>query len=304
MGSQLFNFNKSRNTNPQVPSSGDKTKRLVLDTTTFQRLRSVIYDLSGIYFTDNKKYLLEDRIGKRIIKRDLKTFNEYIDLLNSNDSKQELHHLFSVITINETYFFRANQQFEALEEIVIPEIYKLRSQSSRNPILRFWSAASSSGEEAYTLAMLLLEKIKPRFPNVQFQIIGSDISNKIIQDARAAIYKEYAIRFVPPNYMKKYFTKEGNNYILNNEVKKMVRFVNLNLYDQSAMRTMKNCDVVMCANVLIYFDIPSKQKVVSYLFDSLNKGGYLFIGYSESLHGISKAFKLVHLPKAMAYKKE
>ncbi|MDQ1266954.1 MAG: chemotaxis protein methyltransferase CheR, partial [Bacteroidota bacterium] len=155
-----------------------------------------------------------------------------------------------------------------------------------------------------TIAILILEKLRHQYPQVQFQVLGSDINNAVLDTARAGIYKEYSIRNMPVSYLNKYFRKSGSTYILNDEVKKMVRFMNINLYDSVAIQQVANCDVIFCCNVLIYFDIPSKQQAVSYLYNSLNKGGYLFIGYSESLHGISKAFKLVHLPKAMAYKRE
>jgi chemotaxis protein methyltransferase CheR len=277
--------------------------QLILSDGTFRELRDVVYSLCGIYYTESKKYLLEGRISKRIASKGLGSFEDYLNLLKSPQSRHEVNQLFEAITINETYFFRAEQQFEAFEKIIIPEILKTKG-STPNPVIRIWSAASSTGEEAYTIAMIFLERIKPLFPHVQFQILGSDINNAVLETARKGVYKEYSIRNVPQNFLNKYFVKQGNTYVLGDEVKKHVKFMNLNLYDSVQMRSIINCDVIFCCNVLIYFDIPSKQQVVSYLYDSLNKGGYLFIGYSESLHGISKAFKLIHLPKAMAYKKE
>ena len=118
------------------------------------------------------------------------------------------------------------------------------------------------------------------------------------------MYKEYAIRNVPKDVLAKYFRFNGSLYVLSDQVKNMVRFSNINLYNAAQMRQMRGIDVIFCCNVLIYFDLSSKQQVVSHIFDSLNRGGYLFIGYSESLHGISKAFKLVHHSKSMVYKKE
>ena len=271
---------------------------------TFKNLRDLIYNLSGIYFTESKRYLLEGRIAKRVTARNLKTFEDYIRFIQSPFGKQELNYLYEAITINETYFFRAEQQFEALEKVLIPEI--LREKTTITPMITFrvWSAASSTGEEAYTIAMIIKEKIQPQFPKVQFQIVGSDINTKVIEAARKGIYKDYAIRNVPPLYLNKYFHKDGNLYVLDESIKSMVRFVQINLFDPLQVKTMSNCDVIFCANVLIYFDLPSKQKVVQNLYDALNKGGYLFIGYSESLHGVTQAFKLIHLSKAMAYKKE
>mgnify|MGYP006285944771 CR=1 FL=1 len=307
MSSELFKFkfNKSKPgaaKRPGAASSASK-KKLNLENSTFDELRDVIYKKTGIYYSESKKYLLEGRIAKRLEAKRMNSFEEYVSLLKSFNAREEMNKLFEAITINETYFFRAEQQFEALEKIVIPEILKPKL-SQTMPVFRIWSAASSSGEEAYTIALIVLEKLKPLYPHVQFQIVASDINNAVLDSARKGIYKEYAVRNVPDHYMRKYFKKSGSTYVINNEVKKMVKFINLNLFDPQHMKTMVNCDVIFCCNVLIYFDLPSKQQVVSYLYDALNRGGYLFIGYSESLHGVSKAFKLIHLPKAMAYKKE
>lgn len=305
MAGSLFNIGMKKSelvektTRPPVVTGG--STEMTIDE--FDKLRSLIYDLSGIYFTDSKKYLLESRISKRIAANNMKTFLEYISFLQATPGRRELDALFEAITINETYFFRVPQQIEALEKAIIPELIKLKT-GMPNPTIRIWSAASSTGEEAYTIAIIILEKIKPLFPYLNFQVIGTDINNAVIDSARKAVYKEYAVRNIPDNLLRKYFVIDNGLYTLKDDVKRLVRFSNVNLYDSTEIRTLPQCDVIFCANVLIYFDIPSKQKVVSDLHSVLNKNGYLFIGYSESLHGISKAFKLVHLPKAMAYQKD
>lgn len=306
MGSDLFKFRNSKASDDigaPIETIVGAGKQQSMSDATFIDLREVIYKLCGIYYTDGKKYLLEGRIAKRLIARNMHTYEEYVEFLKSPYCRQEINQLFEAITINETYFFRAEQQFDAFEKIIVPEILKLRSKES-NPTFRVWSSASSTGEEPYTLAILIKERLKPLFPNVNFQILGSDINNSVLETARLGIYKDYSIRNVPQQYLMKYFKKQGNTYHISQEIKSMVRFMNINLFDPIQMRSINGCDVIFCCNVLIYFDIPSKQQVVSYIYDSLNKGGYLMIGYSESLHGISKAFKLVHLPKAMAYKKD
>jgi chemotaxis protein methyltransferase CheR len=306
MGTQLFKFGISKN----KPAPGKSRSfmendlgKLEMSDQTFQEMRDVIYKLCGIYYTESKKYLLEGRIAKRLVANKMKTYEEYISFIKSFGGRDELKDLFEAITINETYFFRAPQQFDAFENILVPEIIKNKPAHQKN-VFRIWSAASSTGEEAYTTAIIILERLQRKFPNVQFQILGSDINNAVLESARKGIYKEYAIRNIPEDMLRRYFTQQGNTYVIKDHVKKMVKFMNVNLYDANQMRAISSCDVIFCANVLIYFDIPSKQQVVSHLYNSLNKGGYLFIGYSESLHGISKAFKLVHLPKAMAYLKE
>ncbi len=306
MAGNLFNIGYKKKEEPaQSMGSTSAYPSIASEMTSdeFDKMRTLIYDLTGIYFTDSKKYLLESRILKRITSNKMQSFADYINFIKTMPGRKELDALFEAITINETYFYRVPQQFEAFEKAIIPEIAKLKA-SAPSPTLRIWSAAASSGEEAYTLAIIILERLKPLYPRINFQIIGTDINAAVLDFARNGVYKEYAVRNIPEPVLRKYFKQENGQYILSNEVKRMVRFTQMNLYDSIALRSIPPCDVIFCANVLIYFDIPSKQKVVSDLYNTLTKGGYLFVGYSESLHGISKAFKLVHLPKAMAYQKD
>lgn len=312
MSGGLFDkFKLSSPTQPERPkilttgySSQINDNSPKMDDATFRKFRDFIYQQCGIYYTENKKYLLEGRIAKRVDANNFKSFDEYYNFLSSPiNIRKEMQPLFEVITINETYFFRNEPQFSALENIIAPEILKIKVSDQKRRF-RIWSAASSSGEEPYTLAMIILEKFKPKYPQIQFEVVGSDISPGVLQTARSGVYREYSVRNMPKNYLQKYFTQDGDKYILQQEVRNIVKFLPLNLYDQPAMRAMNDFDVIFCCNVLIYFDNQSKQQVVSHLYDSLNKHGYLFIGYSESLHGISKAFRLIHFPKTIAYKKE
>ena len=277
---------------------------LLLQDKTFENWRKYIYDLCGIYFQDNKKYLLESRLQKRIAFLGLDSFDAYLDYVRFHPSRAgEQRYLFEAITINETFFFRNQPQLDVLVTSVIPDIVNSATKLNKNKI-RIWSAASSSGEEAYSLAMTLADLVKPRYPNLEFEIVGTDISQTMIDTARKGSYRDYSIRNTPPYYLKKYFKTYGSNYEIDPAIKSMVSFKLLNLYDDLSMKAMLNFDIIYCANVLIYFDIKSKVKVVSHLYNSLYKGGYLFIGYSETLHGISKAFKLVSYPKTIGYKKE
>lgn len=293
-----------KNTNPLGSFSFGQKSNIKLSDQTFQDWRQFIYDLTGIYFQDNKKYLLESRLLKRINHLKLDSFEKYLEYLKFNPLKEnEKKYLYEVITINETFFFRNQPQLDALVSSIIPELLDSKTKLNKNKI-RIWSAASSSGEEAYSTAMILTELIKPKYPHLTFEIVGTDINFQVVETAKKAVYKEYAIRNTPPYYLKKYFKQNGTTWELDPKIKQMVNFKILNLFDDSAMRAMNNFDVIFCANVLIYFDAKSKIKVVSRLYDSLIKGGYLFIGYSETLHGISKAFKLVSYPKTIGYNKE
>lgn len=269
----------------------------------FRQVRQYIYQQCGIYFPDNKKYLLEGRLGKRLQVRDIPSFEAYMHLLKYGARRQEeMRFFYEAITINETFFFRNEPQFEAFEQTLVPSV--LASRGSSTGKLRVWSSASSSGEEAYSIGMLFLEKIKPRYPGLEIEIIGTDINEAVIETARKGVYREYSVRNMPKYYLDKYFVTDDSRYYLRDEVKHLVRFETLNLYDKARMRMMMNLDIIFCCNVLIYFDTQSKIQVVSNLYDSLRRGGFLFIGYAESLHGISTAFKLINFTKTVAYKKE
>lgn len=278
-------------------------KQMTMSIQLFQEIRKYIYDTTGIYFQDNKKYLLESRLQKRITFLGLKTYEEYFNLLKSNQNSEEKKYFYEAITINETFFFRNQPQLDALATKVFPEIIQNKKKINKNRI-RVWSAACSSGEEAYSIAMVFHDLVKPKYPDIEIEIIGTDISHAVIETAKNGIYKEYSVRNIPPYYLKKYFLINGNTFEVKPELKQMVAFKVLNLYDDFMMKTMINFDIIFCANVLIYFDTASKIKVVSHLYNSLNRGGYLFIGYSETLQGISKAFSLVSFPKTTGYKKE
>ena len=270
----------------------------------FRLLREFIYQQTGIYFQDNKKYLLEGRIGKRVQLLGLNTYEEYLQLLKYGTRRtEEMRHFYDAITINETFFFRNEPQFEAFEKTLVPSIMVRRGSSTRQK-LRVWSAASSSGEEAHTIAMIHLERLRIKYPGLELEVVGTDISNNVLETARKGVYRDYSVRNMPKQFLDKYFAVEDGRYLVRDDVKRLVRFENMNLYDQAGMRQMTNFDVIFCCNVLIYFDTQSKIQVVSNLYNALNRGGFLFIGYAESLHGISTAFKLENFPKTVAYKKE
>jgi len=163
----------------------------------------------------------------------------------------------------------------------------------------------STGEEAYTIAMIFLEKIKPRFPDLKVEIIGTDINTAVLEIAKRGIYKQYSMRYVPEDYIRKYFKiLNGEEFHLVEEVKKLVRFTQVNLMDKFQMVMMRNFDLVLLRNVLIYFDENARREVVSMVYDSMNRGGYLVVGYSETLRNLTKAFKVVYFDKTVAYKKE
>jgi len=270
----------------------------------FEEWRKYIYDLCGILFQGNKKYLLESRLQKRVSHLGFASFDEYFDHLRfAAAGRDEKKYLYEAITINETFFFRNQPQLDALVTSILPPIIQAKGKFGKNKI-RIWSAASSSGEEAYSIAISIIDLLKPKFPNLEIEIVGTDISTAVVDTAKKGIYKDYSTRNTSSYYIKKYFRKTDTGLEVDAAIKKFVSFKVMNLYDDFSMKAMMNFDVVFCANVLIYFDVQSKIKVIANLYNSLNKGGFLFIGYSETLHNISKAFKLVSFPKTIGYQKE
>lgn len=270
----------------------------------FNQWRQFIYEKTGIYFQNNKKYLLESRLMRRLLHLKMNSYEDYLEFIrNTPQGKYELRYLYDSITINETFFFRNQAQLDALVLKVIPELIIQKRNNGQNKI-KIWSAAVSSGEEAYSVAMMINDFISNKYPDFEFEIIGTDLSNTALEAAVKGVYSEYSVRNVPIQFLKRYFRKIENNYEISPMIKGMVDFKNLNLYEDIAILGMGNLDVIFCANVLIYFDQNSKIKVINNLYRSLNKNGYLFIGYSESLHGISKAFKIISFPKTVGYKKE
>jgi chemotaxis protein methyltransferase CheR len=262
---------------------------------TFRQLRDFIYEKAGIFIPDSKRYLIETRLSRRIEENKLKSYEDYLYLLKYSSNEAEYYKLFDAITTNETFFFREPHHFEALTGQVIPAIL------SRNPSkIRVWSAASSTGEEAYTIAMLLNEINGAK--SVKTEIFGSDISNSVLEAAKRGVYSSYAVKNIPDKYFR-HFKNSNGAYQLDAAIKAMVKFTNINLIDEKQMRIMKNCDIIFCRNVLIYFDEKAKKKVISLLYDALNPGGYLFIGSSESLHTLTRAYNPVIYNKTVVYQR-
>jgi len=268
----------------------------------FEQLRDFIYNICGMYFHTTKKYFLESRLTRRMEATGSKTYQDYYLLLKSPRGSEELKFLMDEITTNETYFFRNVPQLAALENKLLPELVETKNKMGFRK-LRIWSAASSSGEEAYTMAMILLEKRPTLLKDWIIEIVGTDINETVIAQAKEGIYNAYSVRNIPELYKRKYIREENGKFILSPDVKKFVTFNKLNLYEDSKMIFMKSFDFIFCANVLIYFDIASKSKVVQHFYNNLQPYGYFFVGQSESLHGVNDKFKTVHFPGGFGYKK-
>ncbi|HEX8948856.1 MAG TPA: protein-glutamate O-methyltransferase CheR [Dissulfurispiraceae bacterium] len=266
----------------------------------FKQFRDFIYEKCGIFIPDNKKYFLENRLGRRIQEKNLKGFEDYLYGLKYGNDKVELDKLFDLVTTNETFFFREPQHFDVLKGELLKRVVAENAKAGRRDI-KVWSAACSTGEEPYTIAMLFLEALEASL--YRKEIYASDISESVLKSASAGVYGSYAVRNVPEDFMKKYFTNTDQQYALSAKVKAMVRYMRVNLMEDKDSRGLRGIDVIFCRNVLIYFDEKAKQKAVSLLYDALRPNGYLFIGTSESLHNVTRAFRPVVISKVIVYQK-
>jgi chemotaxis protein methyltransferase CheR len=279
-------------------------KDLKISDEEFKQLRDFIYEQSGIYIADNRKYLLENRLGNRLKELSLKDFGEYYYYLRYDSGRrQELNRLFEVITTNETSFYRNPPQLKVFQDNVLTDVVEEQRKKGQKK-LHIWSAGCSTGEEPYTLAIILLEVLKGEIASWNIRITANDLSEAVLKSAKAGIYNEYALRTTPKEIIGRHFDEKDGRFQVKDSVKRLVQFSQVNLSDRTALKRVERSQIVFCRNVIIYFDDEMKRRVISAFYDNLLPGGYLLIGHSESLHNISRAFKPVHYPGAIIYKKE
>jgi len=267
----------------------------------FACLRDIVYKRSGIHFPDNKKYVLESRLGHRLRELGLEDYDQYIAFLTMGPYQHdEFQEMFNRITINETSFFRNEPQLTVFERQILPGLLDARSDSKR---LRIWSAACSSGEEPYTIAMLVHRTLGVRLADWRVEILGTDISQKVLDIAHGGKYTDYSIRATPELVKKRYFRQEGPRWTISDEIREMVCFEIHNLNDRLAARRHGQWDVIFCRNVLIYFDDDMKNRVIDTFAENLADDGYLFIGHAEAIRGGSTPFAALPIPQGFAYEK-
>lgn len=271
----------------------------------FTSLRDFIYAQSGIHIADNRKYLLENRLANRLRDWNLNSFGEYFHFLKYDPGRrQELTKLFEAITTNETSFYRNPPQIKVFQDTILKSIVDdLRRKKERR--LRIWSAGCSTGEEPYTLSIILHEILKSEINLWDVVITANDLSEAVLQSANAGIYSDYTLRTTPKEIIAQYFMNDGSGrYKVKPELKKIISFSPLNLSDRFQIKRVERSHVIFCRNVIIYFDDEMKKQVISSFYDNLLPGGYLFVGHSESLHNLSRAFKPEHYSGAIVYKRE
>jgi len=265
----------------------------------FRLLRDQIYRRSGMWFADSAKYLLQKRLSPRARELNFDSFQKYFYFLQYDPrSEAEFDQIYDLVTTNETYFFREPAQLSAFTEEIVPDLLSRKSVKK----IRIWSAGCSSGEEPYSIAMLLQEA--GWYEHAAFEIFASDINQQVLAKARKGTYRESAFRATNPVVREKYFTRsDDGTWRVRDEVRNRISFGRLNLYDESRVSLLGHLDVVFCRNVIIYFDDSSKKVVVSNFYNRLIDGGYLLLGHSESLISLSTQFKLKHLKNDMVYQK-
>jgi chemotaxis protein methyltransferase CheR len=265
----------------------------------FQKFREYFYRKTGIDFDLAKRYFVDRRVLERIEATNSGSFRTYFNKLRLEASGLELQQLTNLMTINETYFAREEYQFEALVNSLLPDLIKRKTDTK--PI-RIWCIPSSSGEEAYTVAMFLLE----RWPGINkwdVEIISSDIDTGILIKARAGRYSARSVHHLPRAWLQKYFRPIKDEFQISDELREAVEFTRVNLAAPADTRSYRNFDVIFCRNLLIYFDDVSRKAAAETFFDALNPGGFLCLGHSESMSRISSIYTVRKFPSAIVYQK-
>jgi chemotaxis protein methyltransferase CheR len=258
----------------------------------FELYKTLIYRESGITFTTTNRSILESRLKEQLRLLNLDSVKSHYARIASN--KEDLKSFLDSITTNLTRFFRNQAHFDALEHYVIPELMKIKQGSN---LIKIWSAGCSTGEEAYTIAMLLSEILPSPW---KYEILASDISLKCLMTAKEGFYADSRIVGVPDNYLKKYFDKVDGGYKVHADLMSKIRFDYHNLANDSGQR---NLDLVFCRNVIIYFDETAQTAVINRFWDSMSNKSFLFIGHSESLFGMKTKFDFVKTEWATFYRK-
>ena len=265
----------------------------------FNTISDLVKDLCGINLHQGKKELVKARLTKRIHHLGLESFAQYIEFIGTADGGAEILAMLDALSTNLTFFFRETAHFDLLRGQVAPEMIRRHAQDRK---LRLWSAGCSSGEEPYSLAIVMNEVLKGA-PTWNCQILATDLSGRMLDLARRGIYSRERFRETPAQTIARDFTllrgQEPKQYQVNDTVRRMVTFARLNLMESWPMRGP--FDVIFCRNVMIYFDKPTQNRLVNRFWEMLVPGGMLFIGHSESLSGAHHRFQYV---QPTVYRKE
>jgi chemotaxis protein methyltransferase CheR len=266
-----------------IPAKAPSAPPSALLKENYALLQQFVYRSSGIVLGEDKGYLFEARLTPLLRKANLASLNDLCALIRTGKGSDLQRQIVDAMTTNETLFFRDVAPFTALRTVILPEVIEQRKAARH---LRFWSAASSSGQEAYSLAMLLQEM---GLEDWRIEILGTDLSESMIQRARLGRYMQIEVdRGLPASLLAKYFTRAGTEWEIKNEIRKSVKFERFDLRD--SMSSLGPFDFVFCRNVLIYFDVPTRKSILSQMESRMNHGGYLVLVSAETTLDISNSF--------------
>jgi chemotaxis protein methyltransferase CheR len=290
----------------RAPSShGDS---IILKPDEFRQLRDLFVVRTGLQFSAEQRFALERRLRERLVVLKLASFADYHQYLRFGPSASaEWDEAVDLLTTNETYFFREDRQLRAFQNEVLP---LLEPQARVRRRLAVWSAGCSTGEEVYTIAMLVTQSLLfPRRTGVgeapawDVRVYGSDISRRCIAAARRGIYGESSFRSTTAEARRAFFHERPDGWHVAEPIRQLCHFGQMNLLDEDRSRVLGRADVIFCRNVLIYFDARARKTAIEVLYDRLNPGGVLLLGHSESLLNVSTAFELLHLKDDLVYRK-
>lgn len=266
----------------------------------FRLLRDLVNQFCGIYFADDSAYVMERRLRERLRELGIDDFAEYYRYLQYHPrSEAELEAAAEVLTTNETYFFREAYQLRAFTDEILP-VVRTRALSRGSKRLDVWSAGCSSGEEVYSIAMLI--DSTGLFEGWDVRVFGNDISRRVLRKARSATYGSASFRAMIADY-EGYFIETDEGKQVHPRIRSMCHFGHLNLMNQRRVAIVGRVDVTFCRNVLIYFDDASRSKVLDTIYQRLNRGGFLLLGHSESLLHSSTAFEITQLRTDIVYRR-
>jgi chemotaxis protein methyltransferase CheR len=269
-----------------------------LSTYEMERVGALLYRWSGMIFGASKRYYIERRIGDRMARSGLASVSEYLAFVSIDLLEREA--LINAFTINETYFYREEHQLAALSREILPAIVQNRRPGD---LVRIWSMPCSTGEEAYSIALWLLENWS-MVDAYNVEIVGSDIDTNALEHARAGRFAARSLARLPAKVVDSYFEQErGHRRKIIDDLRESVRFVSANIVDRATLAGLGRFDVILCRNLLIYFDDASRVAAANNMFESLNSGGFLCLGHSESMSRISDRFVMARLEDAIVYRK-
>jgi len=280
---------------------GDRHSELKLTDAEFRMFSDLLRRHCGLHFGPDARFLLEKRLARRLRALEIDSFAAYhYQVRSASPHNEEFANLIDELTTNETYFFRERSQLRALIGEIFAELQAERQGTHSRPIT-VWSAGCSSGEEPYSIVILAMEA--GMVLGKDLHVYASDISCRMLRKARQGLYREASFRETEPALRQKYFSEKDGLWRISDQVKKHVDFIHLNLLDRTKISLLGAMDVILCRNVIIYFDPESKRNVIQTFYEKLRPAGHLLLGHSESLINLSNSFELRHLRHDLVYRR-